>query len=648
MKISYTWLQKYFDDPLPHVDELCTQITLHFAEIDSVEAVGGDWIIDVKILPDRACYALSHAGIAHEVAAIIRKPCARANAFGVDFDIATIENAVPPYPLRIDSPHCDYYTATKGTIGPIREGGVYDEIVRLLVSIGQRSINPLVDVANFVMQDIGQPLHIFDAGKVHGGITVRQAHEGEVLTTLDKKELTLTPEDMVIADDTHALALAGIKGGIKAESSRDTTQFILEAAHFDAGHVRRRSTIHGIKTDASKRYENAIAPFFAQSGASYALGLIERISTDVRIDAFRRVGEVGPTTRTCTITSRGISDMLGIELDLKTCTEYAVLLGFSISQDGDACHVTVPSWRHDIYREADIAEEIGRLYGYERIPSTLLSESKQEKEKNSYWRILEAIRSVLISRAFSEICTYTLVDHGEYDVLAAPAGRDALRTDISTRMKEALERNAQHADLYGLNRIALFEIGTVFTKHAGEEMHVCFGAIPVREKMKLTEAYVKEVCTELERMLEEFGIACAMTPALQTNGSVVIVEVSCSSIMRTADVEEREVEKLNVEIQPIRQYTHYSPYPYIVRDIAVFVPQGTDPDAITRSIKKHGGDLVYRHTLFDVFEKKDSGKTSYAYRIVFQSNERTLTDAEVEDIMNRIYADMHSLGYEVR
>ena len=220
MKVSYAWLQSYFNERLPAPEELAERVTFGFAEVESVEKKGGDVILDIKVLPDRACYALSHRGIARELSALLNIPLAPK-------DRKPIEEApsVPDPIIRVDEPElCTRFVARR--MENVRVGASPASMREALEAIGQRSINNMVDATNFVMFDIGRPLHAFDADKVKGGLVVRFAKKGEALVTLDSKRLELTDSELIVADDEGPVGLAGIKGGKRTEVDENTPNII--------------------------------------------------------------------------------------------------------------------------------------------------------------------------------------------------------------------------------------------------------------------------------------------------------------------------------------------------------------------------------------------------------------------------------------
>ena len=255
MLISYNWLQTYFKEKLPPADKVAEVLIFHSFEIESVEKHSDDFIFDVKVLPDRAHDCLSHRGVARELSVHLGTKVVE------DKKPLGVSGGKPKRPLSInvkEPTFCLRYTSL--LIEGIKIGPSPGWLKSRLESIGQKSINNVVDATNLVMFDLGQPLHAFDADKVKGGIEVRMAKDGEKITTLGGKEITLEKDILVIADDEAPLAIAGIKGGNKAEVDAGTKNIILEAANFSPVSVRKTSKRLGIQTDSSKRFENELSP----------------------------------------------------------------------------------------------------------------------------------------------------------------------------------------------------------------------------------------------------------------------------------------------------------------------------------------------------------------------------------------------------
>ncbi|MDO8572337.1 MAG: phenylalanine--tRNA ligase beta subunit-related protein [bacterium] len=283
MLISYSWLQSYFKEKLPSPEKVAELLIFHAFEVESIEKKGNDAILDVKVLPDRAHDALSHRGIAKELSVHLNSKIKNQKS-KLQIKSEKLEDDIS---ISIEEPNlCRRYVGRK--ILGVKVGHSPQWLIERLESIGQKSINNVVDATNFVMFDLGQPLHAFDALKVDSGIIVRNAEKGEKITTLDGKEVALDGETLIIADGKSALAIAGIKGGKKAEINSDTTNIILEAANFSPVNIRKTSRRLGIQTDSSKRFENEQSP----EGVEEAMEKITALVVEVAGGKDTKVGDV--------------------------------------------------------------------------------------------------------------------------------------------------------------------------------------------------------------------------------------------------------------------------------------------------------------------------------------------------------------------
>ena len=636
MIISYKWLQTYFENPLPSPDKVAETLTFGVFEVESTEKKGDDTIFDVKVLPDRAHDCLSHRGIARELASLLRMPL-KAESAGVSQE----EHDTNFHIAVEDTTLCRRYAGR--VVRGIKVGLSPKWLCERLESIGQRSVNNVVDATNYVMFDIGQPLHAFDKDKLsEGGIFVRSAKTGERITTLDGKEVFLDEGMLVIADTEAPLAIAGVKGGIKAEVGERTTTIVLEAANFDPALVRKTSRRLDIMTDSSKRFEHEITPELAGEAMERVTALIVQVAggqettVERTIDAYPKPQE----TRTIAMTPADANRLLGTQLSKEQMGMLLLQLQFSFvkEKDSDIFSVTIPAERLDIKEKADIVEDIGHVYGYENIPSVVPTEGVAAVNKKFY--CMNVIRGALVKEGFSEVYGYTFSAEGEVE-LENPLARDRsfLRANLTDGILGVLSKNAMNASILGKESMMVFEFGTVFHK-TGEKILLAVG---VHHLKKTKEGVLRVI---LAQLAEEIG-----APSLPVIGGynlsdgmreVVVIDMDAL----VAALPEPEGTYLFPESASL-QYKPFSPYPFIARDIAVWVPEGTAQSAVTDIILAECGALIVQGpTLFDEFKK--DGKVSYAFRFVFQSQERTLTDEEVNMVMERIYSQIRALGFTVR
>ncbi len=643
MIISLNWIKKYFDKDLPAVPELENLITFHAFEVEGIESKPDDTVMDIKVLPDRMHYALSHRGIAREFSVITKLPFINKKAENILAD-----NSVSPISVKIEAEKCTRYIGRK--VSGIKIGPSPEWLKKSLESIGQRSINNIVDASNYVMFDIGQPLHAFDADKVVGGITVRMAKTGEKLVTLDNKDIALDESIMIIADDEGPLAIAGVKGGKKAEVDANTKNIILESANFNSTQIRRTSNKVGIKTDAVKRYENTVPNIITEEAMVAFSDLVSKVSPGAKFSTITDIGDKNNSTVTVNTTFSYLIERYGGEITNAEIVKILNSLDVTVKENGDQIELTSPSYRIDLNIADDYVDEIGRIHGYENVKAVKTDDLDRKVAVEPIMYISDAIRNILTGLGFSEVYLYSLVAKGDLEV-AYPLAKDksALRKNLEEGMIKSLEMNVNNAPLLGLDYVGLFEIGKVFTKD-GEFLHLAISGSQIKKiKGVKSEDKIKLAIAEISK---KFG--SDIKGGIKNIGNNSIIEIDLTDILKNIKLPENYSE-LNYEKASQKKYTPVSNYPFMVRDIALFVGTESSEEVwniIFNSIKESGADtLLRRHELFDVFKKKDeTGKeiTSYAFRMVFQSYEKTLSDEEINAVMDKIYKTVADRGFKVR
>jgi len=598
MLISRNWLQKFFDAPLPDAAALGDALTFHSFEIDGIEKRGGDDIFDVKITPNRGHDALSHRGIAKELSAILRINLAH-DPLGELPVLAPITNAIT---VSIeDATFCTRYITgyIKGvTVGPSPEW-----LKVALESLGQRSINNVVDATNYVMFHLGQPIHAFDAAKLRDkdgvySIAIRAAREGEKMVALDGKEYAFTPSMSVIADANkdEAIGIAGIKGGEPAGVTEATHDLIIEVANFAGVPVRKTASALKLRTDASARYEQNISPALAAYGMHMVTALIREIA-DGELIGFVDTYPAPQKEMRVGVTIEHINRVLGTTLSGAEVADVFTRLGFAYREDGGVFEVMVPVERLDITIPEDLIEEVVRIIGYDKIAEVELPPHEREVEVNMSFAAAEKKREELVLQGFSEVYTSVFSEAGERAVLnKVDSVRPFMRTTLLDGLTDALKKNIPNKDLLGLNMVKLFEIGFVWRD--GKET-LMVGTV-----------------TEKQAAQEEPLVA--------------------------AD----EEQYMELPLSEAAQFVPYSKYPYIVRDIAMWVPTETNVDEVRAMLYTEAGSLAQKVSLFDEFQKGE--KTSLGFRIIFQSFDRTLTEVEVNEVMQKVSETLKAKGFEIR
>ena len=606
MKISRPWLQTYFEQELPDANTLADALTFHAFEIESVE----NDILDVKVTPNRGHDCLCHRGIAKEVSATLNMPL-KHDGLALGTKLEPVSDLVS---VSIDEPTlCSRYVA--GCIRNVSVGPSPEWLRDFLESIGQRSINNVVDATNYVMFNLGQPLHAFDAGKLSQrgstsatevepryAIAVRKAKQGERMIALDGKEYDLS-ETMLVITDGHSnmpIGIAGVKGGAPAAITVDTTDIIIESANFDGVSVRKTSQALRLRTDASARFEQSISPELAGYGMRAVADLIVQLAGG-EIVGFVDEYIQKPEQRHVAVSLSKINRILGADLTQMDVEDAFQRLNFTFQKDGETFSIVVPFERLDLTIPEDLVEEVGRIVGYDKVPATELTGFPGKPEINGNFYSMEHARDDLIAQGYSEVLTSVFANTGDRVVANKVDGvKPFLRRTLIDGLKDALEKNNRNKDLLGLKQVRLFEIGTVWQK--GEE------------KILL-------------------GIA-----------------------------DEKGVREQPIEILPSDQYADlplsetvryqsFSKYPFIVRDIALWVypEQGRgvpSVDDVLEVIRQNAGELLVRIEKFDEFKKGD--KVSYAFRLVFQSFDKTLTDFDANERMGSVTKAVQEKGWEVR
>ncbi|MDQ5950351.1 MAG: Phenylalanine--tRNA ligase beta subunit [Patescibacteria group bacterium] len=655
MKISYNLLQTYFDKKLPDAKEVISLLERHLAEVEDVEEKGDDTVFDVNILPDRAPYALGHEAIAFELSALLGEDFEKREFATLSADLLKIDASVDEATL------CDRQIFVKiENVDNEKETPL--EIKKVLESLSQRSISFLVDLTNFAMLDVRQPLHIFDAEKVIGKITIRKGKEGEKVTTLDGKDLAVDESMLVIADEEGPLDIAGIKGGKKAEVTKTTKNIILTASHFDAVSIRQTSQKVGIKTDASKRFENNISAKYVEVGAMVFLKLLEKYCPESKIVSFIDINNFTDKEKNISVPHEFIDEKIGVKIGATKIEEILQKIDLKVSLTDGVFEVVVPEYRKDLNIKEDIVDEIARTLGYDAVEATL-PQIKEKGEKEKIFNLSNKARNFLNSLGFSEIFTHALLESGEV-ALANPLASDKayLRTNLSFSLEKALKENIYYADLLGLSQVKVFEIGKVFRKDREfTSLSVGIGF----KKASKGESVNEEIKKVRDLFVETFGSKAQTLCTVDDSGGIINLSGKQIGVINNLDgifeidfdafIEELPNEEISLERNfSSEKMKRISSFPFITRDIAFFV-QGEvhKEEELKENLKNLAGENLQNIYLFDLFEKKNKEtgiveKISYGFRLVFQSFEKTLTDVEVEPIVAQIYDDLKSKGFEIR
>jgi len=638
MKIDHDWIKEYLGEKTPSPEKMEELLTFHAFEIEGSEHIGEHTVIDVDVLPNRSSDCLSHRGIARELATLLDTVLEN-DPLRKDRKLKATEKLS----VTIENEHaCRRFGLALIEGVTVQESPKW--LRERLEALGQRSINNVVDITNYVMLALGQPLHAYDADKfaAKDGVWrfgIRFAKEGETITTLSKESYELDRSVQLIvnnADDAPA-GIAGIKGGAYAEVDEHTKNIILEAGNFDPVVTRKASQFLKLQTDASKRFENEPAMELVPHALDEAAALVAECAGGTCVgtcDAYPKE-ETRPEVL---VDPERVNKLLGLSLSTEEIEKILVRTGATVSRQDEKLLVRGPWERSDLTIEEDFTEEVGRIYGYEHVES-VPPEPRTLTEMNARHYYSQRVRATLTNLGFSEVITSSFRKKDNVQLLNALASdKGCLRSSLQKNIESALDQNIHNVDLLGLDDVRIFEIGTVFEKgEEGVTEHTSL-ALGVRQKQtgyspKDDEA-LKEALTKIE---EELG-----TPVDWSTGKGV-AEANFSELLEKLP-EPKEYEK--VEEGEEVQYRPFSVYPFILRDIAFWTDGSATAEEVTQMLKDKAGDLCMRVTLFDEFEK--DGRTSYAFRLVFQSYEKTLTDDEVTAVMDRLYQVVSERGWEAR
>ena len=642
MIVSYKLLQTYFLKKLPKPEVIADALTFHAFEIEGVENKGGDVAIDIKVLPNRAHDCLSHHGVAREVGAVLNIPLEKLPKT----NFPKPNTKAPPLKVDIKDKRCTRY------IGLVIDGVAVREsppwLKEHLQTLGQRSINNIVDATNYVMFMMGQPLHAFDYQKVSSGsIIVRPGRGGEKLTTLDGREVTLSKDIIVIVDGEEALGIAGIKGGIKAEVDKHTKTIILESANFDASTIRMSAEQLGIKTDASKRFESGLSPHLAED----AMKMVAHLICDIAGTKETKVGKPvdkfpkKPKSTSVKVSLYEINHVLGTSLSHREVERVWKRLEFSYkakkSFDTTIYIVLIPHLRLDLRIKQDLIEEVGRMAGYDTLKPIMPVESLLSPELNKEWVCRDIVREVMLGMGFSDVYTYAFIGQGEIEV-ANPIAEDKkyLRNNLMNGLKLAVGENLKYE-----SEVRIFEFGHIFGRTGGvlreESSFAAFMGFQKRKEVQMKEDFyfLKGV---LERVFEALGITD--TRFEEMGGELVAGVFAHDTLLGTMSVSgfEFDFAKLVDLSGATRVYKVPSRYPSIVRDVSLFVPLATKAGGVERVIKNAAGELTQSLTLIDVFEQPEQNRKSFAFRMILQSYEKTLSDEEANEVNNKVIAALEA------
>lgn len=627
--------------------------------------LGGDKVLDVKVLANRPD-CMSIVGLANEVAVVTNSKLTlppiklKEQDKKIDFSIKVEDaNLCPRYMVRF--------------VTDLQQSDTPSWMKERLLASGVRPISLFVDISNYVMLEYGQPLHFFDLDKLTDKtIIVRSAKSGEEITTLDGMKRKLTKENLVIANSKSPIALAGVMGGATTEIDEHTKNILIEAAVFDKASIRRTSRALGLRSEAVARFEKGIAMMLPEVAINRAAELLHDLGlgtvSKTKIDIYPKPEKANPLR----LDIAKMNKFLGTEIAEKESVEVLKSLGFTATKAKDSYDVFAPFWRNDIVEPVDLYEEIIRIVGYDKVPYTLPFDIAAVPVANKYYKFASKIRSRLTAIGFDEILSYSFI--GAKELLAvglstsvAPevqnplvSDQQYLRPTLVPKMLEALRDNQFNSD-----RLRFFEIGKSFEKTTE-------GKLP-KETNWLTLGLGSDYFDAkgaIYNLLADFGIGDdeivvkSTTSDFLKKGIGADLFVQGKKLATLGEIREEVRDKfdikkpvvvalLNIDILlalnlPEIKFVQFSKYQQVTRDISAIFADKTVAEIKQKLVR--ADKLLTKAEIVDIYEGKglETGERSITIRLFLQSDDHTLTDTEVDEVVKTVHGEITEIGGKLR
>ena len=634
---------------------------MRFAEVEEMKKEGKDFTLDIDVKPSRAADCFSHLGVAREIAAILKLRYTVPDAKFTedkktkpkDFVSVEVKNKTA----------CLRYTAR--VVTDVKVGASPKWLKERLASCGLRPINNVVDIANYVMLETGQPLHAFDAGKLEGGkIIVRFARDREKIITLDEQKFDLDPSVLVIADEKKPVAIAGIKGGKLPEIDRETKVIVLESANFHPQTVRKGSRKLNLRTDASLRFEHGIDPNLTEFAADRAASLVQKIAGGKVAQGSVDVYPKRVVPKTIRLDLNYVENLLGIKILDKEIRNSLEDLGFKIkAANRKTLIVEAPTRRLDVSIPEDLIEEVGRIHGYDKIPSVFPVSSLVPPKKNLkvFWENM--VKDILKEAGFIEVYNYSFFGKKEADIFGYkekelievenPLSQEYryLRASLIPNLLKDVEKNFRD-----FQQIKMFELAKVFRapslekRHLtglvlGEEFHHLKGTVDLLlerlgvggvwyDEYRATPEDSKQLiwhpkkCAEIKVGNIEIGFLGEISPR-------ILDDLAIKEKTVLFDIDFEKLSELSSEEH---EYRPASRFPSAMRDVAVLVPGNVKVAQVLNKIYDTGKELVRDVDLFDIYQGEElpQSKKNLAFHIIYQAEDRTLSSQEIDRVQGEI------------
>lgn len=663
MKVSYQWLADFVTISLP-ADELACRLTMAGLEVKAIEPAGQDSVFEIEITSNRPDW-LSICGVAREVAALtgarLHQPA-----------LPRLRPANAGQACRISverSSDCPLYTGW--IIRGVRVGASPSWLQKRLEAVGCRSVNNVVDITNYFLFAYGQPLHAFDLDRLAGGcVGVRRARSGEQITAIDAAVKQLSPDILVITDAEKPVAIAGVIGGKDSEVTQSTVNILLESAVFHPVIVRRGRQKLALQTEASYRFERGVDAAQTAAVAQRACAMIIELCGGI-LTAVGSRGSAAVKRPSVSVDLSRVSSMLNVKIPAAGARKMLEPLGFGVTQKkgGRIIAVDVPSFRQDVCGDVDVLEEIARIYGYERIPSSLPRVALQHAGDDTHRRIM-SVKNILAATGLYEAVTYSLVDRQLLAAFGVPAEglvgmQDPLNQDqeiMRTSLVPSLCRVVSHNLKQQQSSVRVFEVARVYSHDAASgrpaeayRLAVClcgtrqlwYGRQYAHVSDEDGLLHLKGIVSELCRCL---GAGACTFRCVAAAGKQQTVEIeidgaaagSCYQLGKKAlehvDIKNRDVFALELDLGVLfascgnrRMFRDFSRLPSVARDISIVIDRAVGAAAVLAAVRENAGPLLADCTIADFYTGSPvpPGKKNLTLSCVYASSQRTLQEQDV-------------------
>lgn len=667
MKLSYEWLKEYVDAGVG-ADELARALTMTGSAVESVKDVDGDKVMEMEITSNRPD-CLSVLGLAREASAIFDKELHLPDLASVNGGKSgrAIACAIEAKDL------CQRYTARVITNVTVRVSS--DKISKRIKAVSLRPVNNIVDITNYCLMELGQPMHAFDLDKIRGAkVVVRRALKGEKIVTIDGVERTLEEGMLVIADTARVIAIAGVMGGLETEVTTLTKNILLESAYFDPLSVRRAARKIGLGSDSSYRFERGVDKAMVLPASDRAAKMIVEAAGGA-IGELYDEGSADAKKTEVRFDVEKASRTLGVKLEGVEVKRIFKALGIEAEDSGgEALRVIVPSSRKDLEREVDLLEDVARIFGYENIPSTMGKIVSEGERRSKARKVDEKIRMTLAGMGLNEIMTYSLTNQKAVDAFSSVSAKPLeLANPLSEEQRFLVPQlldGMLRSMAWNINRknkdLAFFEVGKTYSrtgeseKDINEASTLAIGLTGASRK-NWKEAETKSGFFELKGIVEavlgrlriksvftaasfaEFSASAGISLGVNQSGAGFIGEVAPKTlaaydIAQTVLVAQISIDELVKEAELEDSYCPIPAFPSSTRDVSILCDKGLEAASIKAAVEESANGMIRKVELIDLYEgdKLPDGKKSLTYSIDYGRDERTLTEEEVENAHSRI------------